>query len=121
MWCLVKNSYLCLIWRVLYAYKIALELFSCLIYSLLATSRQNSVGTFAVVALMTGSMVDEYIPIEMRDQADNSTELIDIKTKYIYSVSLLVLKLKPEREKTQSARAIKSLSLCSASPEHDLS
>lgn len=123
MWCLVKNSYLCLICRVLYAYKIALELFSCLIYSLLATSRQNSVGTFAVVALMTGSMVDEYIPIEMRDQADNSTELIDIKTKYIYSVSLLVLKLKPEREreKTQSARAIKSLSLCSASPEHDLS
>ena len=48
---------------------------------------------------MTGSMVDEYIPIEMRDQADNSTELIDIKTKYIYSVSLLVLKLKPERER----------------------
>ena len=32
-----------------------LELFSCLAYSLFATSRHNSVGTFAVVALMTGN------------------------------------------------------------------
>ena len=58
--------------------------------SLFATSRQNSVGTFAVVALMTGSMVDEYIPVEMLELPANSTELISIKTKYIYSVSLEV-------------------------------
>ena len=32
------------------------ELFSCLAYSLFATSRHNSVGTFAVVALMTGNI-----------------------------------------------------------------
>lgn len=37
------------------------ELFSCVLYSLFGTSRHNSVGTFAVVSLMTGSVVDQYV------------------------------------------------------------
>ena len=35
---------------------------------------------------MAGSMVDEFIPIELLNLPDNSTELIETKTRYIYSV-----------------------------------
>ena len=41
------------------------ELWSCLLYSLFGTSRHASVGTFAVLSLMTGSLVDQYVDQSM--------------------------------------------------------
>ena len=41
------------------------ELWSCLLYSLFGTSRHASVGTFAVLSLMTGSLVDQYVDPSM--------------------------------------------------------
>jgi len=66
------------------------ELFSCLAYSLFASSRHNSVGTFAVVALMTGAMVDEYIPKEYLSLPSNSTELQNKQIEYVYSATSLI-------------------------------
>ena len=40
-------------------YGLYTELFSCIIYSLLGTSRHISVGTFAIISLMCGSLVDD--------------------------------------------------------------
>ena len=57
------------------------ELFSCLGYAPFASSRHNSVGTFAVVALMSGSMIDEYIPKQYLELSSNSTQLAEIKVK----------------------------------------
>ena len=50
------------------------ELFSCVIYSLFGTSRHISVGTFAIISLMTGPIVDQYVTPE---QCQNGTTYID--------------------------------------------
>ena len=80
------------------------ELFSCVLYSLFGTSRHNSVGTFAVISLMTGAVVDEYVT---PDQCQNGTTRDDefdieplpnydvacvnqLKSEFVYSVTMLV-------------------------------
>ena len=53
------------------------ELWSCLLYSLFGTSRHASVGTFAVLSLMTGSLVDQYVDLSL---CQNGTEPISSLT-----------------------------------------
>jgi len=53
-----------------------LEFFQCIVYSLLSTVPQNSVGTFSIIALMTGSVLDKHFPAP-----PNATEFeIDART-----------------------------------------
>ena len=46
---------------------------------------------------MCGSMVDEYIPAELLQLPENSTALIQEKTRYVYSVRFAFLCIHFER------------------------
>jgi len=59
-----------------------LEFFQCMVYSLLSTVPQNSVGTFSIIALMSGSVLDKHFPTGNGNGTDSLNTTVNGITDY---------------------------------------
>lgn len=72
---------------------IYLEFFQCIMYSFLSTVPQNSVGTFSVISLMVGSVLDKHFPTPQNmtdDMLKNGITDYDAKLEMAVSLSFMV-------------------------------